>query len=220
MLGSLISSQTWAYDVEISQEKAIEQELWAQPLWTALLHYNQGGTWRDRSESYIDSSPFFFSKQGHQDPQQEMLAAIKVLFADGAKPCACISRYHFLFEHLVSTNDKQWQQATQSCKDFNQLLTRLKPQRSDLIFPSSYLNAPSSMFGHTLFPIISEEGIQGNNDLFSLAISFGANVPNQVSPLEYMSNDLLGGFPGFLYLHALLCKSTIMKKAVIYGNII
>ncbi|MFT5397169.1 MAG: hypothetical protein ACI85N_002387 [Gammaproteobacteria bacterium] len=197
MLGGLISSQAWAYDVETLQEKAIEQQLWTQPLWTALLHYNQGGTWRDRSESYIDFSPFFFSNQGHHDPKQEMLAAIKVLFADDAKPCSTLSRYHFLFEHLVSTRDEQWQQATKSCNEFNQLLARLKPQRLDLIFPSSYLNAPSSMFGHTLFRIVSEEGIQGNNDLFSLAISFGANVPNSVHPLEYMSNGLLGGFPGF-----------------------
>jgi len=186
-----------AYDVQNLQHKAITKQLWTQPLWTALLHYNQGGTWRDRSESYIDSPDFFFSKQGHHDPKQEMLAAIKVLFSDNATPCAYLSRYHFLFEQLVSVDPQQWHNATQSCDEFNQLLTRLKPQRLDLIFPSSYLNAPSSMFGHTLFRIVSEEGIQGNNDLFSLAISFGANVPNQVQPLEYMSNGLFGGFPGF-----------------------
>lgn len=192
-----MSSQTYAYEVKLLQQKAIEQQLWTQPLWTALLHYNQGGTWRDRSKSYIDSSSFFFSEQGHHDPKQEMLSAIKVLFADNAKPCSTLSRYHFLFEHLVSSNKKKWQLATQSCDEFNQLLTKLKPQRLDLIFPSSYLNAPSSMFGHTLFRIVSEEGIQRQNDLFSLAISFGANVPNSVHPLKYMSNGLFGGFSGF-----------------------
>jgi len=197
LLGCLLSGQANAHNVEKLQQQAIEQQLWTQPLWTALLHYNQGGTWRNRSESYIDSAKFFFSKQGHHDPKQEMLAAIKVLFADDAKPCRYLSRYHFLFENLVSTSDTQWQQAIESCSDFQELLTNLEPQRLDLIFPSSYLNAPSSMFGHTLFRIVSGEGIRGKNDLFSLAISFGADVPVDVHPMRYMGNGLFGGFPGF-----------------------
>ena len=126
-----------------------------------------------------------------------MLAAIKVLFSDNAKPCRYLSRYHFLFENLVSTNPSQWQQAIENCSDFQELLTNLDPQRLDLIFPSSYLNAPSSMFGHTLFRIVSGDGIRGNNDLFSLAISFGADVPVDVHPMQYMGNGLFGGFPGF-----------------------
>jgi hypothetical protein len=197
LCGCLLSSQANAYDVEKLQQKAIEQRLWTQPLWTALLHYNQGGTWRDRSESYIDSADFFFSKQGYHDPKQEMLAAIKVLFSDDNKPCTFLSRYHFLFEHLISTSDTQWQQAIESCSDFQDLLTKLDPQRLDLIFPSSYLNAPSSMFGHTLFRIVSGDGIRGNNDLFSLAISFGADVPVNIHPMQYMGNGVFGGFPGF-----------------------
>lgn len=179
------------------QHQAIEKQLWTDPLWPALLHYNEGGTWRDRNKSYVDSSDFFFSEQGKHDPKQEMLAAIASLFSAQAKPCRYLSRYHFLFEQLVSTDKVDWQQASQSCHEFNDLLTKLKPQRLDLIFPSSYLNAPSSMFGHTLFRIVSEEGIQSDNDLFSLAISFGANVPNDVHPMKYMGNGLFGGFPGF-----------------------
>ena len=197
LLGGFMSSQAVAYDIEKLQQKAIDEQLWTQPLWPALLHYNHGGTWRDQSQSYIDTASFFFSPKGKQDLKQEMLAAIASLFSPTAKPCKSLSRYHFLFENLISQDTASWQQATAMCDEFNTLLSKLKPQRLDLIFPSSYLNAPSSMFGHTLFRIVSEEGIQTNNDLFSLAVSFGANVPNNVHPLKYMGNGLFGGFPGF-----------------------
>lgn len=192
-----LSGQAYSYDVEQLQQKAQTLQLWKHPLWPALLHYNQGGTWRDRNKSYIDTPDFFFSPQGRHDPKQEMVAAIDALFSSDAQPCPTLSRYHFLFEHLISPDKEQWLQATQSCHEFNNLIAKLKPQRLDLIFPSSYLNAPSSMFGHTLFRIISEEGAQGDNDLFSLAVSFGAHVPEQVLPLEYIRGGIFGGFPGF-----------------------
>lgn len=161
-----------------------------QPRWQALLHINQGATLRDRHRSYVDDDAFFLADNGKEDTLAELKASIAALEPAGSpQRCDFPARYRFLAEAL------QWQESEPlaHCQKYQEWRQAVKGSRLVLVFPASYLNSPSSMFGHTLLRLD-----QGKDSAvwLSWAINFGAATTEQDNSLFYIYRGLAGGYPG------------------------
>lgn len=173
--------------------QARELQLATDPQWRALLHINRGGTFRDRGRSYIDDPTFFLAANGSDDPAAELDATVRALFVD-ANPvarCRYVARYQWLAQKLGS---RPYEPAA-ICADYIAWRAPLHAGRVALIFPGSYLNSPSSMFGHTLLRI-DPPAAEASSMLLSWAVSFGADVTRADNSILYIWKGIGGGYPG------------------------
>jgi hypothetical protein len=115
--------------------------------WLHLLHYRSHSL-LGRRESENDTASFFVHKNGKTDPLAELKASIE-LFAlskqadNESLQCRFPARYQWLKGFFPHWSD-------QSCSELNEWKTEIDAHKLTLIFPASYLNSPSSMYGHTL----------------------------------------------------------------------
>ena len=161
------------------------------PEWLALLHVNRGATVHSRGESYVDDDAFFLSPDGKRDHVAELKASIDKLKPAGApERCRFPARYRFLAERLG------WQesQPLAHCAAYLKWRAQIPDGRAVLVFPASYLNSPSSMFGHTLLRLDSA-GDTGSV-WQSWAVNFGAMTSEKDNSLLYIYRGLAGGYPG------------------------
>jgi hypothetical protein len=68
--------------------------------------------------------------------------------------CRFVARYHWLNQQLKFDSARLQPQV---CKRFNAWIKALNPHEITLVFPSSYLNSPASMYGHTLLRIDAKD---------------------------------------------------------------
>lgn len=161
------------------------------PEWLALLHVNGGATLHDRGKSYVDDKNFFLAEDGKNNPEAELTATFAALEAPGAaERCRFPARYHFLAKKAGWSED----QPLAHCKDYIEWRAQIPSARAVLIFPASYLNSPSSMFGHTLMRLDASDAPE--NVWNSWAINFGAVTTGQDNSLLYVWRGLAGGYPG------------------------
>ena len=146
--------------------------------WLVLLHYKKtifGGY-----ESLIDDKNFFISKDGKTSPKDEFLSSIN-LIKKNPKQFACKFplRYETLnkYFHLSNFNIHQ-------CPKLNKFLKALNPNKAVIMFASTNLNSPSSMFGHTLIRIDTPS----NQEYLSNAVNYAAHVTD--------TNGILFAFKG------------------------
>jgi hypothetical protein len=177
--------------------RAEQLELYRQPYWHKLLHYypdliGSGVT------SQVDSPVFFIAENGKTDPKAELAATLKLFLAGGVddtakEPVACrfIARYTWLNEQLHFDEDRI---PVPVCNRFDTWLQRINPRGMTLIFPTAYMNNPSSMFGHTLLRI-DARGQTEKTRLLAYSANFAANTGNDGGVL-FAVKGLLGGYPG------------------------
>jgi len=165
--------------------------------WLTLGHYlpdwlGSGVT------SVIDSPSFFNAADGKADPRAELEATLARFFAgDEDKKnlqhpqCAFIARYRWLKEQL---NFDPARLPERACRDFEEWIEVIDPAQVTLIFPSAYLNQPSSMFGHTLLRI-DKPGQSEATRLSSYAINFAAATGEETGAL-FAFKGIVGLYPG------------------------
>lgn len=161
------------------------------PEWLALLHINRGATLHSRGESYVDDDNFFLADNGKTDRAAELAATIAALQPAGAEDrCRFPARYQFLARQL------KWQEAQPlaHCDDYLAWRAEIPDGRAVLVFPASYLNSPSSMFGHTLLRL--DDSAEPDSVWHSWAVNFGALTSGQDNSLLYVYRGLAGGYPG------------------------
>ncbi|MBL4608143.1 MAG: DUF4105 domain-containing protein, partial [Pseudomonadales bacterium] len=170
-----------------------------QDQWLYLNHYRNKPT-TGKQESYIDDPEFFISPEGKYSSDKELSATINVFLNPESKNpkgeyyrCRYQARYQWLKQKL--NLDIPFDIETR-CALFNQWYSAINPGSVTLIYPTSYINSPSSMFGHTLLRI-DPPSSQQQADLISWAINFGADVgANSEQDLFYAYKGLAGGYPG------------------------
>lgn len=168
------------------------EQLAKTPLWLDLLHINQGGTWRNRGESYVKSQAFFLAEDGHKNPLAELQATIAAFQQpDHSARCQFPARYRFLADQLG------WQQSTPfaGCDDYLQWRAIVPDQQVVLAFPSAYLNSPSSMFGHVFLRL--DASAQPDAVLQSWAVSYAARTNPEDNSIFYTFKGIFGSYPGF-----------------------
>ncbi len=159
------------------------------PGWLALLHYRRtaGGQW----QSQADQPGFFLTAGGRSAPRDELDAAIASMQGDGRAAFACRfpARYEWLRRHAGMQGLPR---AVELCPPLAEWLGQFQGQRISINFASSYLESPSSTFGHTFLKVFRDSGAE----LQSRTINYAARADERVGELSFIRRGLLGGFPG------------------------
>lgn len=143
--------------------------------------------------SYIDDPSFFLSADGKVNSESELLETIRGLFSivkgDENPRCRFIARYTWLKEKLGIDESKL---PELSCPKLVETLAEINPTSAVLVFPSSNISGPASMFGHTLIRINS--GFQ--SDLMSHAVTYAA-FANDLNGFVYAFKGTFGYYKGY-----------------------
>lgn len=194
----ILPIQTFAeqnYENQLIQS-ANELKLHQKRYWHLLLHYKKNIFGNYTSE--IDGKDFFLSKEGKTNPKLELEQTIRSFFQ--AKPegenvlhpqCKYPARYKWLKEKL---NFDENLLKEIHCERFVRWKNSLNPKGITLVFSSYYMNAPASMFGHTLFKIDSKQNV--GHELLDYGINFAAGIGGETNPIIYAYKGLFGLFPG------------------------
>jgi Domain of unknown function (DUF4105) len=173
------------------------QELSQHSQWLNLLHF-QKDSMGVGGQSYVDDKRFFLSEQGRRDPLLELQATLQAFIASPDNTqCRFVARRLWLAEQLPELA-VTWSRV--SCKEYSQWRETLSTQKVVLVFASSYLNSPSSMYGHT-FLRFDPVGIEQGAPLLSYALNFGAVVGAEDNGMLYAYRGLVGGYPGLFSAH-------------------
>ena len=171
-----------------SRELKLSDDLY----WHTILHYKKNLT--GGFTSLVDDPKFFFAKNGKYDPESELEATIRGFFnplEEGKlHPTAKFSaRYAWLKERLTIDITKLpydgdiW---------FNQFYKTINPSTVTLVFPAGYMNAPASMYGHTLLLIESE----GGSRLLARSVNYAAATGDDFI-LLFAYKGIFGFYKGF-----------------------
>jgi len=158
----------------------------AEPKWLALMHYRmQGAGW----QSQADQPQFFLSSAGRHSPHIELQANLAAMQAEATYACRFPARYEWLRTRFALPLPSD---ATDACPELRSWYRQFPGQRISISFAASYLENPSSMFGHTFLKIYKET----NRELLSPTINYAARTEAREGDLAFIRKGLFGGFPG------------------------
>lgn len=177
-------------------QRSIEKRLSEKRYWHLLLHYQPTPFRSVRSEAAGEA--FFLAPDGETDPQAELEATLAAFFSNepvgtSKQPaqCAFIARYHWLKEALEIDSSRL---PEERCDRFHAWYAALNPSSVTLIFPSAYMNNPSSMFGHTLLRIDQKNQTEQTR-ILDYTINYAATVTTDNGVL-FAVLGIAGGFKG------------------------
>jgi hypothetical protein len=179
------------------QNQAKQQQLWNQTEWINLLHYEGDGDTPDDYENPIRDKHFFLAENGAENAEAELLSTIAGFYntelKDDLNPqCRFVARLNWLSQKLAISPATL---PTVHCEKYIEWRKNVQPQQVTLIFPTYHLNSPSSMYGHTLLRL--DPGVdQGESKWLSVAVNFGANIPEGENSFLYTYRGLAGGYDG------------------------
>ena len=178
-------------------DRAQAMHLAQRPEWHALLHYKPNLI-MPGVHSLADDPAFFNADNGKTDPEAELSVTLKSFFfpepvGDKAQhpQCAFIARYHWLQQELAFDPRRL---LVQSCKHFSDWRQGLNPQELTLVFPSAYLNNPSSMYGHTLLRIDAKDQDERTR-LLAYTVNYAAPAGAD-NGFMFAIKGLFGGYAG------------------------
>ncbi|QUJ70362.1 DUF4105 domain-containing protein (plasmid) [Photobacterium sp. GJ3] len=173
------------------------QHLSESDYWHTLGHYQQGMT--GSYQSLVDSEAFFISEQGKNDPFAELTATVAGFEqeaetlngqpADDSLSCRYPARFHWLNDKLQAN----WPQPV--CPQQTVWKQALNPKGLTLVFPTAFMNSPSSMFGHTLLRVDAKDQTR-HRELVAFAINFAATPEADDNAFLYAAKGMFGQYPG------------------------
>jgi hypothetical protein len=178
---------------EALQESARRLGLADDRYWDILLHYKPGLL--GRRKSLVDDPRFFLSPKGKSDPHAELAATIDGLFDDErderlAPRCRFPARFAWLEDRLSFDASRL---PPVSCPDLESKLSQIDARSAFLIFASGHMNAPASMFGHTLLRFDSTY----ESPLLAYAVNYAATVDPRDGGFAYAFKGIFGFYPGY-----------------------
>lgn len=179
---------------ETAWTQAQARSLWQRDEWLNLVHY-KAGTWPGSWRSQADDARFFLAENGATDPRAELQATLAAFAAPAEQgnvhaQCRFVARLHWLRAELDLGDLPR-----PDCAEYGAFRAQVQAQQAVLVFPSYYLNSPSSMFGHTLLRL-DPGGVEGGSEYLSFAVNFGALVDPSDNGLFYAFKGLSGGYRG------------------------
>ena len=171
-----------------------EKNLAVQPYWLQLGHYRAATLTEWKSE--IDNTHFFLTASGKTDPHAELTATVDAFNGKNLTPeetnkvrCEFPARYTW----LKSKIDNNWPEL--NCIKLNQWQQTVNPAGITLVFPTAFMNNPSSMFGHTLLRIDAKDQNR-DRELVAFAVNFAAQPNATDNAAAYAFKGLVGKYPG------------------------
>ncbi|KFI10474.1 DUF4105 domain-containing protein [Vibrio coralliilyticus] len=174
----------------IASEFDVEQ-LSKHSYWHKLGHYLPALL--SGYESTVDKSEFFLSEQGKYSPKAELEATISRLYSEDKQlaletQCQYPARYSWL-------EQQQGRQAILNCPELETWSQVIDPAGLTLVFPTAFMNNPSSMFGHTLLRVDAKDQTR-HKELVAFAINFAAEPETDDNPALFAIKGLIGSYPG------------------------
>jgi len=172
------------------KETAARRRLQDDRYWDILLFYKPAAGGR---KSLVDDPKFFLAPDGKRDPGAELSATLDALFDDSLSPpvrCRFPARYEWLKETLPIDPARL---PAPECPELDNTLRAINPKSASLIFASGHMNAPASMFGHTLLRLDSAY----ESPLLSYAVNYAATINPKDSGIAYAFKGIFGFYPGY-----------------------
>ena len=197
---ALISGQVQAdpgYPDELIAQARGLQLSEARP-WRALMHY-RADLVLPGVTGQADDPGFYLAPDGKTNPAAELEATLRAFFAPPVTEtdtvqhpqCRFVGRYHWLRGQLHFDAERL---PPQPCPRFETWRRALNPAGLTLVFPSAYLNNPSSMFGHTLLRVDAADQDERTR-LLAYAINYAVNPGSDSGPV-FIFKSLVGTYPG------------------------
>lgn len=193
-LPALVAGLSLCTAAQAEQPDAISQ-LADSEAWLTLVHYHPD-TLGSGHTSQADDDSFFLSPQGKSDPEAELRATIRAITrpANGDDNqharCEFPARDAWIRSHLSLPSPEV------DCTDFEDWKAELNTEAVTLVFAASYLNSPSSMFGHTFLRLDPPREDGETNLLLANTISYAADAAEHDSELLFAYRGIFGGYPG------------------------
>lgn len=168
--------------------KSRKVELYKKNEWQKMLFYQK--KYFSAPKGIVDSKNFYISSEGKINLEKEMDETIRAFFSNSEEnsiQCRFPRRLKWLKHEL---DDKNYQFPVKKCEKLENWLQLVDPKGVVLVFSSSYINNPASMFGHTFLQIKNS-----NNPLTDFGVNFAAN-PDTENFLLYSLKGLSGFFEG------------------------
>lgn len=190
LLAFALTSQALAEQVPIDNRL---RELAHDPAWLTLGHYRPD-TLGSGYTSQADDPDFFISPEGKTSPHAELVATLEAIRkpgkGDSHARCRFPARDHWLREQL------ELPEAEISCPTFQEWRDTLNTETVTLVFAASYLNSPSSMFGHTFLRLDPPQTDEKADLLLASTISYAADAAAHDSEIMFAYRGIFGGYPG------------------------
>lgn len=181
---------------------AHQQQLHQHPQWLKLLHYRPAGL-TQQLRSQADDDNFFLARHGKTDPASELAATLAAFFTrttassnDDHAQCRFPARFYWLQNQL---NFDKTQIPAPKCIKYNKWRNQFNGHSVALVFPSAYLNSPSSMYGHT-FIRIDPKDRNHNTQLLSYTVNYAADSATNENQFVLAYKGLFGGYRGITNL--------------------
>ncbi|NMT62243.1 Lnb N-terminal periplasmic domain-containing protein [Marinobacter orientalis] len=168
-------------------------DLHQQPAWLTLVHY-QSERFGDRYISQADDDSFFLSERGKTSPKAELDATLKAITQPGSGDNHARCRFPARDRWLRQQLDLPQQPA--DCPAYEEWTEELNTETVTLVFAASYLNSPSSMFGHTFLRLDPPQEDEETNLILANTISYAADAAAHDNEIMFAYKGIFGGYPG------------------------
>ena len=166
--------------------------------WQALVHYRANLIFPGVT-GQADDDHFYLAADGKTNPAAELDATLRVFFdppvveTDSTQHAQCrfIARYHWLQQTLHFDPTRL---PPQPCERFHAWRGTLNASALTLVFPSAYINNPSSMFGHTLLRVDAADQDERTR-LLGYAVNYAVG-PGGDNGAVFIIKSLVGAYPG------------------------
>lgn len=191
----MLSLTAQASTLSIADATALAQQrdLPHNPAWLALVHYRTNHITGDYT-SEADDPRFFLSPKGKHSPNAELKATLQAILTPGQgnkdARCRFPARDHWLRQALGIP------QTPVSCPALDAWLKKLDTAQVTLVFAASYLNSPSSMFGHTFLRLDPPSSNTKTDLLLASTVSYAADANATDSEIVFAYRGIFGGYPG------------------------
>ena len=176
-----------------SASPADEEDLHLHPAWLTLLHY-QPDRFGDGYTGQADDNEFYLSTRGKTSPKAELQATLEAITQPGGGDDHARCRFPARDRWLRQKLDLPRQPA--NCPAFEEWTSELNTETVTLVFAASYLNSPSSMFGHTFLRLDPPREDEETNLILANTISYAADAAAHDSEILFAYKGIFGGYPG------------------------
>ena len=136
----------------------------------------------------------FLSENGKTSPEAELQATLEAIRQPGGGDdharCRFPARDAWLREQLDLPDTPV------NCPAFEDWAATLNTEKVTLVFAASYLNSPSSMFGHTFLRLDPPQDDEETDLLRANTVSSAADAAEHDSELLFAYRGIFGGYPG------------------------
>lgn len=163
------------------------------PSWLALLN-DRPDILSSGHTSQADDPDFFISPDGKTSPQAELEATLQAIQEPGEgndhARCRFPARDRWLRQQLDLLTTPV------TCPAYDEWRSTLNTETVTLVFAASYLNSPSSMFGHTFLRLDPPKSSEQTDLLLASTISYAADAAAHDNELLFAYRGIFGGYPG------------------------